>query len=229
MKQFFLTTLAALFLAAPVYSQESTQSNPPDDGVVKLVYPIEAAEGVKIDSSATLNRILPPTLEEAEVDPVTPLGQIRSVLENLESLKRSQEELANKLKGVENVQESQEEVKSALKGLSLGKIEERLTDATNERLRLVEDLKGLRQTIDEDGAKIKDLIGLVSAIPAVKSKLSTLSDYCVVLVLVYVVVKLLSSLIQWVANLSSTMNDKIMAKAVEKAKEQLLQEENAKK
>ena len=39
---------------------------------VKLIYPIEAAENVKIDSSATLNRILPPTLEEAEVDPVTP-------------------------------------------------------------------------------------------------------------------------------------------------------------
>ena len=57
--------LAALLIAAPCYAQENADQPTTEDGAVKLIYPIEAAENVKIDSSATLNRILPPTLEEA--------------------------------------------------------------------------------------------------------------------------------------------------------------------
>ena len=206
MKKWLL--LAALIGAVPCYSQDATEQKTNEDAV-KLVYPIEAAEGVKIDSSATLNRILPPTLEEAEVDPVTPLGQIRNVLENLEAVKESQKR-------------TQENVENALKGLSFDKIETRLTDAKNERFKLGEQLSALRTAREEDASTLKKIVGAVSTIGAAKSKLSQISDYCSIVVFLYIAFKFLSTIAGWVSTLSSAMNERIMAKAVEKAKEELL-------
>lgn len=201
--------LAALLVAAPCYSQENAEQPTTEDGAVKLIYPIEAAENVKIDSSATLNRILPPTLEEAEVDPVTPLGQIRNVLENLEAVKKSQ-------------QETQDQVKNALKGFDISKIETRLTDATNERFKLGEQLQALRTAREEDASALKNIVGTLSTIGAAKSKLSQISDYCSIVVFLYIAFKFLSMIAGWFSTLSSAMNDRIMAKAVEKAKEELM-------
>lgn len=201
--------LAALLIAAPCYAQENADQPTTEDGAVKLIYPIEAAENVKIDSSATLNRILPPTLEEAEVDPVTPLGQIRNVLENLDAVKKSQ-------------QETQDQVKNALKGFDISKIETRLTDATNERFKLGEQLQALRTAREEDASALKNIVGTLSTIGAAKSKLSKVSDYCSIVVFLYIAIKILSMIAGWVSTLSSAMNDRIMAKAVEKAKEELM-------
>ena len=204
--------LAAFLIAAPCYSQENAEQPTTEDGAVKLIYPIEAAENVKIDSSATLNRILPPTLEEAEVDPVTPLGQIRSVLENLDAVKKSQ-------------QETQDQVKNALKGFDISKIETRLTDATNERFKLGEQLQALRTAREEDASTLENIVGSIATIGAAKSKLSKVSDYCSIVVFLYIAIKILSMIAGWVSTLSSAMNDRIMAKAVEKAKEELLSKE----
>lgn len=201
--------LAALLIAAPCYAQENADQPTTEDGAVKLIYPIEAAENVKIDSSATLNRILPPTLEEAEVDPVTPLGQIRNVLENLDAVKKSQ-------------QETQDQVKNALKGFDVSKIETRLTDATNERFKLGEQLQALRTAREEDASALKNIVGTLSTIGAAKSKLSKVSDYCSIVVFLYIAIKILSMIAGWVSTLSSAMNERIMAKAVEKAKEELM-------
>ena len=201
--------LAALLIAAPCYAQENADQPTTEDGAVKLIYPIEAAENVKIDSSATLNRILPPTLEEAEVDPVTPLGQIRNVLENLDAVKKSQ-------------QETQDQVKNALKGFDISKIETRLTDATNERFKIGEQLQALRTAREEDASALKNIVGTLSTIGAAKSKLSKVSDYCSIVVFLYIAIKILSMIAGWVSTLSSAMNDRIMAKAIEKAKEELM-------
>lgn len=201
--------LAALLIAAPCYSQDAPEQPTTEDGAVKLIYPIEAAENVKIDSSATLNRILPPTLEDAEVDPVTPLGQIRNVLENLDAVKKSQ-------------QETQDQVKNALKGFDISKIETRLTDATNERFKIGEQLQALRTAREEDASALKNIVGSIATIGTTKSKLSRVSDYCSIVVFLYIAFKLLSTIIGWVSTLSSAMNDRIMAKAVEKAKEELM-------
>ena len=201
--------LVALLIAAPCYAQENADQPTTEDGAVKLIYPIEAAENVKIDSSATLNRILPPTLEEAEVDPVTPLGQIRNVLENLDAVKKSQ-------------QETQDQVKNALKGFDVSKIETRLTDATNERFKLGEQLQALRTAREEDASALKNIVGTLSTIGAAKSKLSKVSDYCSIVVFLYIAIKILSMIAGWVSTLSSAMNERIMAKAVEKAKEELM-------
>lgn len=204
--------LAALLVAAPCYAQENADQTTTEGDQVKLIYPIEAAEEVKIDSSATLNRILPPTLEEAEVDPVTPLGQIRSVLENLEAVKKSQNE-------------TRADIKNALKGFDIGKIETRLTDATNERLRIGEQLQALRTAREEDASALKNIVGSIATIGAAKSKLSQISDYCSIVVFLYIAFKFLSTIAGWVSTMSSAMNDRIMAKAVEKAKEELMSKE----
>lgn len=201
--------LAALLVAAPCYSQENAERTTTEGEQVKLIYPIEAAENAKIDSSATLNRILPPTIEEAEVDPVTPLGQIRNVLENLEAVKKSQ-------------QETQAEVKNALKGFDFDKIETRLTDATNERFKLGEQLQALRTAREEDASALKNIVGSIAAIGATKSKLTTISNYCSIVVFLYIVGKFLSTIIKGISTISNAMNDRIMAKAVEKAKEELM-------
>ena len=213
MKRLLILSLSAFF-AASCYSQE-TAEHPTEDGAVKLIYPIEAAENVKIDSSATLNRILPPTLEEAEVDPVTPLGQIRSVLENLEAVKESQKK-------------TQEDVQNALKGLSFDKIETRLTDATNERFKLGEQLSALRTAREEDAATLKNIVGAISTIGATKSKLTTISNYCSIVVFLYIVGKFLSAIVKGISTISSAMNERIMSRAIEKAREELIQKENAK-
>lgn len=198
-----------LLFVAPCYSQDAPEQPTTEDGAVKLIYPIEAAENVKIDSSATLNRILPPTLEEAEVDPVTPLGQIRNVLENLDAVKKSQ-------------QETQDQVKNALKGFDISKIETRLTDATNERFKIGEQLQALRTAREEDASALKNIVGSIATIGAAKSKLSQISDYCSIVVFLYIAFKFLSTIAGWVSTLSNAMNDRIMAKAVEKAKEELM-------
>lgn len=65
-----------------------------DDSSVKLIYPTQAADSVELDSSTPLKRATPPTREESELDPVTPLGQIRSILDSLGTIEARQTELA---------------------------------------------------------------------------------------------------------------------------------------
>lgn len=57
-----------------------------------LIYPTEAADS-ELDNSSPAKRITPPAREETEVDPVTPLGQIRAVIESLETLETQQKTL----------------------------------------------------------------------------------------------------------------------------------------
>ena len=64
---------------------------------VRVVYPSKAAE-VELDSSTPAKRAEPPVRESNEFDPVTPIGQIRAVLDTLERLEQSQEETRAELK-----------------------------------------------------------------------------------------------------------------------------------
>lgn len=60
---------------------------------VKLIYPTDAA-AAELDNSRPEKRIEPPVREEAEIDVVTPLGQVKSVLDSLETIEASQTALA---------------------------------------------------------------------------------------------------------------------------------------
>ena len=50
---------------------------------VKLVYPAQAADTEALDSSTPAKRVVPPVFEETEIDLVTQIGQIRTVLNSL--------------------------------------------------------------------------------------------------------------------------------------------------
>lgn len=63
-----------------------------DEGEVKLIYPTDAASA-ELDSSRPERRVEPPVREESEIDPVTPLGQIREVLKSLKAIEENQEEV----------------------------------------------------------------------------------------------------------------------------------------
>lgn len=65
---------------------------------VTVVYPTQATEAVELDSSTPAKRVEPPTREDSEIDPVTPLGQIRAVLESLTRLETSQKSLEAQIK-----------------------------------------------------------------------------------------------------------------------------------
>lgn len=61
-----------------------------EDHEIKLVYPAQAADSETLDSSAPTKRVVPPVFEETEIDPVTPLGQIRGVLKSLAGVESAQ-------------------------------------------------------------------------------------------------------------------------------------------
>ena len=60
---------------------------------VKLVYPAQAADTEALDSSTPAKRVVPPVFEETEFDPVTPLGQIRGVLNSLAGVESAQSKI----------------------------------------------------------------------------------------------------------------------------------------
>lgn len=60
---------------------------------VKLIYPAQAADTEALDSSTPAKRVVPPVFEETEIDPVTPLGQIRGVLNSLAGVESAQSKI----------------------------------------------------------------------------------------------------------------------------------------
>lgn len=64
---------------------------------VKLVYPSDAA-AIELDNSTPAKRIEPPVREESEQDVVTPLGQIRDVINSLDSIEAATESIKKDMK-----------------------------------------------------------------------------------------------------------------------------------
>ena len=86
-------TLAALLAASLLFADDPNE--------VRVVYPSSAAQ-VELDDSTPAKRAEPPARESNELDPVTPLGQIRAVLESLSRLESSQEEIRTELRKTTN-------------------------------------------------------------------------------------------------------------------------------
>ncbi|MBR5757176.1 MAG: hypothetical protein IKX88_01105, partial [Thermoguttaceae bacterium] len=80
---FYFCVLAAL-ITAPCFAD--------DDDTTKLVYPMLAAD-TELDNSSPAKRITPPVREDVEYDPVTPIGQIRAIIDTLNTLETQQNAL----------------------------------------------------------------------------------------------------------------------------------------
>ncbi len=62
----------------------------------RLIYPATDADA-KLDGWTPAKRVIPPALENAEYDPVTPIGQIRGVLDDLNAVKSQNVSILEKL------------------------------------------------------------------------------------------------------------------------------------
>lgn len=83
MKRALLTFAIATFISSATLNAQETTT---------LVYPAAAAD-TELDNSTPAKRITPPIREETEYDPVTPLGQIRAIIDTLNTLETQQSAL----------------------------------------------------------------------------------------------------------------------------------------
>lgn len=84
MKKTFIFCLLAAF-AAPTFADEN-------DGAMQLIYPMAAAD-TELDNSTPAKRITPPVREDSEYDPISPIGQIRDIVNTLNKLEDQQDSL----------------------------------------------------------------------------------------------------------------------------------------
>lgn len=156
---------------------------------IKLVYPASAALEEALDSSTPQKRATPPVKEDEEFDPVTPLGQVRNVLESLKEIEAQQKELARNvaaikapdLSGVfpflEKGAAEQREIGTAVDGVALSvKNASAKIDALQ---KTVADLRATVESVEKTAASVERI------------RTSRWTDYCVLAILALVLVQLI--------------------------------------
>lgn len=154
MKNTILSLAFALAFAVPTFAA----SDPPEE--VKLIYPTDAA-AAELDSSTPAKRVEPPVREDSEQDVVTPLGQVRYVVETLGTIEAQQKTLAADVSAIKSL-----DLSELLADLKRAREERReiaaaLSLATKERMTLREELKEATEklTARTVGGAIRSKIG----------------------------------------------------------------------
>lgn len=170
-KSVFCFVLAAV-IAAPAFA---------DDESVQLIYPMAAAD-TELDNSTPAKRITPPVREDAEYDPVTPIGQIRGIVETLNKLEAQQDSLletVGKLQLGENKDllpllergaKSQDEIGANVKAIGT-KIET--------LQKTISDLRATVESVEKTAASVE------------KIRTSRWTDYAVIAILALVLIQLI--------------------------------------
>ena len=175
-KSVFCFVLAAV-IAAPAFA---------DDESVQLIYPMAAAD-TELDNSTPAKRITPPVREDAEYDPVTPIGQIRGIVETLNKLETQSDAL------VETVGKLQIDDKGILPILERST---RSQDAIGSNVEtILESSKGIAAKIDALQKTTADLRATVEAVQKTaasveKIRTSRWTDYAVGVILLLVIIQL---------------------------------------
>ena len=202
-------SIAALAVSASVYAE--------DNDTTKLVYPMLAAD-TELDNSSPAKRITPPIREDAEYDPVTPIGQIRAIIDTLNTLETQQNaliETVGKLRLDEN--------KDLFPLLERG--------AKNQDA-ILESSKSIATKIESLQATMADLRATVESVEKTaasveKIRTSRWTDYAVIAILALVIVQLVwrvgASLVGWIKGRAARVQE-LMA-ALEVAKQQLAAKE----
>lgn len=63
-----------------------------DNDSIQLIYPMSAAD-TELDNSTPAKRVTPPIREESEYDPITPIGQIKAIVDTLTRLEAQSDAL----------------------------------------------------------------------------------------------------------------------------------------
>lgn len=209
--------VATILLASPLAVGEE----PPE--VVRLVYPMSAAEEATLDGTTPANRITPPVKEEVEVDPVTPLGQIRAVLSSLARLEEAQADLKERIKGIDSNALSELPSKKDFAGI-LPLLEQSATK-TNE---IETDVESLVQSNKLIGGRIEDIAKTTADLRAtVESAQQTIAsierirtsrwtDYAVIAILALLLLNLITKIVSFVGRRA-----KVFLKVWERVKKEL--------
>lgn len=158
-----------------------------DDNAVTLVYPMTAAQ-TELDDSTPAKRTTPPVREADEYDPVTPIGQIRGIVETLNKLETQSDAL------VETVGKLQIDDKGILPILERG-ARNQDTIGTNVE-NLLESSKGIAAKIEALQKTMADLRATVESVEKTaasveKIRNSRWTDYAVVAILALVLTQLI--------------------------------------
>ncbi len=214
-KNWIILLLAA---SAPLYADEPTT----------LVYPTTAASS-ELDNSTPAKRITPPVREDTEYDPVTPIGQIRGIVDGLETLKARQDELLEKVGKLQTL-----ENRDVLSLLERGeKSRETIganVDALIQSSRTVgSKLDDLKKTTENLRATVESVQKTAASVERIRT--SRWTDFAVIAILALVIVQLVwrvvSSLVGWVKARAERWQE--MAAAYELAKQQLAAKETRSK
>lgn len=173
-----LTFVIATFISsATVFSQEITT----------LVYPAEAAD-TELDNSTPAKRITPPVREDTEYDPVTPIGQIKAIVDTLNTLEANQNALIETVRKL-----GLDENKEVLPILERGA---RAQDAIGTNVEtLLESSKGIASKIDSLQKTTADLRASVEAVQKTAASVERIrtsrwTDFAVVAILALVLIQL---------------------------------------
>ena len=177
MKRISALLIVAAIFAAPCFGQDD----------VKLVYPMAAAD-TELDNSTPQKRTTPPVREEDEVDPVTPLGQIRGVLDGLDNLQNQSAsilEKVNKLQTTDNRDILGFLERGATKSDSIaGNVENILEQSKS----VAAKIEALQKTMADLRATVESVEKTAASVEKIRN--SRWTDYAVVLILALVIIQL---------------------------------------
>lgn len=149
-----------------------------DEGEVKLIYPSDAASA-ELDSSKPERRVEPPVREESEVDPVTPIGQIREVLKSLKAIEENQEEVQRDVAALKKLDISNliPVVEKSVEG------QKEITDTVNAANLLIKNIgakvDALQKTTESIGSKVEVIQKTAAVASAVATRSVRWTDYAI--------------------------------------------------
>lgn len=173
---FFVLFLSAVF-AAPVYA---------DDEITTLVYPIQAAE-TELDESTPAKRVTPPVRENEEYDPVTPIGQIRGVLEDLQTVKAQNAAIVDAITRIQTT--DNKDLLGLLDRASKGqeKIDVTVDEILGASKSIGTKIDEIKQTTDNLRASLEALQNTAASVERIRT--SRWTDYAVIAILTLVLVQ----------------------------------------
>ena len=202
---------AALFaaMASPVVADDS----------VKLVYPVDASK-IELDNSSPAKRITPPVVESSEYDPVTPIGQIKTILDSLNTILDKQKTLSNDV----------DELKRLNAGVDLSGVftkadgdalKTSLEETNTERKNVSDSLKKLLGNSETESKERKTIAADVrSILGGATNARSKLADNCTFVTLALVVLQTIvlcgQTIASFVRSQSAAFEEKIVKHYIEK-------------
>ena len=198
----FLSTI----FAAPCFGEEPTM----------LIYPTAAAD-TELDNSTPAKRITPPVREDGEYDPITPIGQIRGIVETLNTLETQQSALLDTV-GKLQLGENKDLLPLIERGAKQG-------DAIGANVTAIAaKIDAIAQTTADLRASIESVQKTAASIERIRTSRWTDAAVLVILalVLIQIACKLISAIVGWARSRAERWSE--LAQAYELAKQQIAEQ-----